>query len=122
MFFAIAKYRKLQSKNILQQTEEVADTDNTGLNYALCDYVWAELPNTPLPGAAEYADPKNKVEVVRRIEMIVNVEAPILRDTLIIKLLTSFGINKSTISLDATEKALKAASIKNTKLKGTVFY
>jgi hypothetical protein len=35
--------------------------------------------------------------------------------------MASFGVNKSTAVLDATEKALKAVKIKTTKQKGIIF-
>jgi len=53
--------------------------------------------------------------------MIVETEAPILKEVLIRKLMNSFGVNKSQAVMEATEKAIKAAKIKTTKLKGIVF-
>ena len=83
-------------------------------------YVFAELPEDKM-SSADYISAANKDVICKRAVDIVNTEAPILRDVLIRKLMASFGVNKSTAVLDATEKALKAAKIKSTKQKGIVF-
>ncbi|MBP3879312.1 MAG: hypothetical protein J6D46_03250, partial [Lachnospiraceae bacterium] len=83
-------------------------------------YRFADLPVEKL-SAAEYTAAANKAEIGRRAITILETEAPILKDALIRRLTASFGVNKSTAVLEATEKALKAARIKTTKQKGIVF-
>ena len=70
---------------------------------------------------AEYTSAASKAVISKRAVEIVEAEAPILKDVLIRKLMTSFGVNKSASVLEATEKAFKAAKIKCTKQKGIVF-
>ncbi len=84
-------------------------------------YTFAVLPEDKLT-LTEYTAAGNRAEIGRRAMAIVEAEAPILKDVLIRKLLTSFGVNRSAAVLDATEKALKAVKIKSTKQKGNVFY
>lgn len=104
--------------------EGAADEENSEQNLAPAitpvPYIFAELPEDKL-SAADYIAATNKAEIGKRAIAIVEAEAPILRDVLIRKLMTSFGVNKSSAVLDATEKALKAVKIKSTKQKGIVF-
>ena len=83
-------------------------------------YVFAELPKDIL-SAGDYIAADNKAEIGKRALEIVEAEAPILREVLIRRLMSSFGVNKSSAVLEATEKALKAVKIKSTKQKGIVF-
>ena len=83
-------------------------------------YVFAELPEGKM-SAADYAAAENRDEICRRANAILEAEAPILRDVLIRKLMSSFGVGKGAAALEATEKAIKAAKIKSTKQKGIVF-
>lgn len=77
----------------------------------------SESETTP----AEYVLSGNKEEIGRRALQLVDVEAPILRDELIRRVIASFGINRSPAVIEATEKALKAVKIKTSKQKGVVF-
>ncbi len=82
-------------------------------------YTPVDFPVTPI-GWAEYCLPSQKAEIARRASMIVENEGVILRDKLMEKLRTSFGVKASDKVTDATEKALKAAKIKTTKVKGVL--
>lgn len=83
-------------------------------------YVFAELPELKL-SAEQYVSAGNKDEIRRRAEEIIRVEAPILRDTLIKRILSSCGTSKTNGTIEATEKAIKAAKARNVKYKGVVF-
>lgn len=83
-------------------------------------YVYADLPETKM-SAEEYAAPENKEEIIRRIGLILQAEAPILKEVLIRRLHASFGISKGAAALAATEKAIKSAGVKAKKYKGIVF-
>lgn len=69
----------------------------------------------------EYISTGRKQEIGQRALEIAQAEAPILKDILIRKVMTSFGINKSNSALEATEKAIKSVKIKSQKQKGMVF-
>lgn len=83
-------------------------------------YIYADLPVTEM-NPADYAASGNRAEVQKRVSMIIETEAPILKETLIKRLLASFGVSKSATTLEATEKALKAVKVKNSRMKGIVF-
>ncbi|MBP3871523.1 MAG: DUF4011 domain-containing protein [Faecalicoccus sp.] len=69
----------------------------------------------------EYISTSHRQEIGQRALEIAQAEAPILKDILIRKVMTSFGINKSNSALEATEKAIKSVKIKSQKQKGMVF-
>ena len=83
-------------------------------------YTVASFPEEKM-SSSDYIAAGNKDVIGERALAIVQTEAPILRESLIRKVMSSFGVNKSAAVLDATEKALKAAKIKSTKRKGIVF-
>lgn len=91
-----------------------------GSGIKVVDYQFAELPQTQST-PAEFASSRNRQELIRRTELLLNTEAPIQKDALIRKLVASFGVTKQSLTVDATEKALKAIKAKNTKMKGNVF-
>ena len=98
----------------------LADERFTG-DFRPMEYVNADLPQTPL-ASEDYAAPTNRKVMARRADMIIEAEAPIHKDVLIWKLMNSFGIKRSTVAtVEATEKALRAANVKNVKQKGIVF-
>ncbi len=88
--------------------------------FAPIEYMDATLPESSL-SQQEYAASNNKKEIADRILTVVAAEAPILKETLFRKVWASFGIQKTTTAIEATEKALKAAKVKTTKQKGIVF-
>ena len=94
--------------------------ENMTGNIEVVPYEFASLPQTKMT-PAEFASPANRQELIRRVEMLLAAEAPIQKDRLIRLLVASFGVTKSSITVDATEKALKAVKAKNTKLQGNVF-
>ncbi|WP_253288051.1 DUF3320 domain-containing protein [Anaerostipes sp. MSJ-23] len=71
----------------------------------------------------EYVQSKNKKRITEKIQQIVDIEAPVSYDTLVKKTLRSFNIARSSPkTLEATEKALKAACTKMNKQQGVKFY
>ena len=71
----------------------------------------------------EYVQSKNKKRITEKIQQIVDIEAPVSYDTLVKKTLRSFNIARSSPkTLEATEKALKAARTKMNKQQGVKFY
>lgn len=71
----------------------------------------------------EYVQSKNKKRITEKIQQIVDTEAPVSYDTLVKKTLRSFNIARSSPkTLEATEKALKAACTKMNKQQGVKFY
>ena len=85
------------------------------------EYVAAEIPSRTVATVAEFAATSKKNEIAAVINEIVAVEAPILKDTLMRKVFSVFGVNKTNVTAEAFEKALKVANTKNAKLKGIVF-
>lgn len=83
-------------------------------------YTSAEYPTTSL-GWQEYCLPANKGEIMKRAHLIVQGEKVIEKEKLIEKLRLSFGVRNSEIVTDATEKAIKAAKIQISKIKGVVY-
>lgn len=81
-------------------------------------YVYTDYPVTNV-GWQDYCQPSNKAEIIRRAVLIVEGEGVIERRRLVEKLRYSFGVVKNSEQVtDATEKALKAAKIKTTKVRG----
>ncbi len=80
-------------------------------------YVWTDYPVTQV-GWQEYCQPSNKAEIAQRAVLIVEGEGVIERDLLIAKLYFSFGVRSVDKVAEATEKALRFAKIKTTKVKG----
>lgn len=83
-------------------------------------YVYAELPDMKI-SSADYVAAANKANIGNNAIAIVQAEGPILKDVLIRRTMASFGVSKSVATLEATEKAFKAAKIKSTKQKGIIF-
>lgn len=104
------------------KVSDIPEQSETETGDVICPvpYVFAELPEGKM-SAADYAAAENRDEICRRANAILEAEAPILRDVLIRKLMSSFGVGKGAAALEATEKAIKAAKIKSTKQKGIVF-
>ncbi len=80
-------------------------------------YVPTKCPESQV-GWEDYIKPSNKAEIMRRAVIIVEGEGVIERDKLIDWLRNSFWIKRPENVLEATEKALKSAKIKTTKVKG----
>ncbi len=80
-------------------------------------YIPTVCPDTAI-GWMEYCKPSNKDEIMRRAILIVEGEKVIERDLLLEKVRSSFGVKNSEKVAEATEKAVKAAKIKTTKVKG----
>ncbi len=84
-------------------------------------YTGTEIAPTPV-GWQDYCLPSNKAEIARRAVMIVEGEKVIEKEKLIEKLRLSFGVRTGNEKVvEATEKALKAAKIKTTKIKGILY-
>ena len=84
------------------------------------DYVEANLPVTNV-SQSEFAAVSNKKEISNRILAVLEVEAPILKESLFRRIWTSFNIQKTTAAIEATEKAMKAAKVKTSRQKGIVY-
>ena len=100
-----------------ESTEKSDSVESAAPLYQGAVYVPAEYPVTPI-GWAEYCLPSKKTEIAERAVLIAECEKVIQRDKLIETLRTSFGVKASDKVLEATEKALKAAKIKTTKIRG----
>lgn len=103
-----------------EATDDEEQTPEEQEGIIVIDYEFCDLPSTPID-SAEYASRQNRDEIIRRAELLVQKEGPILRDALVRRLMSSFGISKSKAAMDATDKALRIANVKNAKLKGVVF-
>ena len=88
--------------------------------WELKEYETADVPVTPI-SSAEFSAAGNKNSIAERIIVIVNAEAPILKENLMRKVFASYGVTKSKATEEAFEKALKASKVKSTKAKGAVF-
>lgn len=105
------------------ENESAIPSKNTiteAVEYCLEPYQSVSLPVTYM-SPDEFSAPSNKAEVAKRILEIAETEAPILKSTLCVEVFNTFGVNKSAATMEAFEKALKAAKIKSTKQKGSVF-
>lgn len=108
-----------------EPTEPVIETpaapENTGSgaegSYQGRPYFEIDIPSESL-GWQEYCLPANKAEIARRAVLITEGEGVIERELLAAKLRNSFGVKNSERVTEATEKALKSAKIKTTKVKG----
>lgn len=115
---AVTVEPKVEEKNTVAETKSNIVVVESG---EPVDYVSAEIQERPVATVAEFAATSKKNEIVAVINEIVTVEAPILKDTLMRKVFSVFGVNKTNVTAEAFEKALKAADTKNAKLKGIVF-
>ncbi len=83
-------------------------------------YVKASIEMTPI-SSAEFAKPENKAAIAERIRIIVDTEAPILKEEVIREVFASYNVAKGKAAEEAFEKAFKAAKVKVTKTKGILF-
>lgn len=90
-----------------------------GRRYSLADWTPADVQVQPLDPAA-FADPASKAVIGDAACAIVRDEGPILKDVLIKRLLASFGVTKSAAATAAADKAIRAAGITTSRLKGTL--
>ena len=108
-------------KSISGKTASVTTSKTEGLSVIEpVPYVYADLPEMKM-SSADYISADNKALIAELALKVLGAEAPILKESLMRKVMSSFGVSKSASVLDATEKALKAAKIKTTKQKGVVF-
>lgn len=84
------------------------------------DYVMSELPYTPM-SQAEFCSNVKRDEIVERITLVLNAEAPIRKEILLRRVLASYNINRTESSFAVFEKAYRAAKVTTTKQNGTVF-
>lgn len=83
-------------------------------------YRTAEVSAVPM-NAAEFSLTASKTAIVQVIEAITAVEAPIRKETLMRRVFSAFGTSKTSGTIEAFEKALKAANTRNSKVKGVIF-
>jgi len=105
-----------------EPVQEAADGDPRFVgDYRPIEYVYAEIPTTPIE-TEDYVAPTNRKEIIRRAEIIAKAEAPIYYSTLMWRTWATFGVKRQTNAVtEATEKALRAANIRNVKTKGVIF-
>ena len=109
-----AKSENPQINNLMTQHEH--------LEYKVEDYVSADVEITPI-STADYILKDSIKLIAERIQIIIDMEAPINHDQLVKKVLRSFDIGRSsTQTIEATEKALKTVVLKSNKQAGTKFY
>lgn len=100
--------------------ENMADAAVQNTDAKPVDYVEADLPVTKM-SQSDFAAASNKKEISNRILAVLAVEAPILKDNLLRRIWTSFGILKTNAAIEATEKAMKAARVKTSRQKGIIY-
>ncbi len=83
-------------------------------------YVKANIEMTPI-SSAEFAKPENKAAISERIRLVVEAEAPILKEEVFRRVFASYNIAKGKATEEAYEKAFKAAKVKVTRIKGMPF-
>ena len=85
-------------------------------------YISADLIMTDI-STDEYVQSKNKKMITEKIQQIIDTEAPVSYDTLVKKTLRAFNIARSSPkTLEATQKALKAANTQMNKQQRVKFY
>lgn len=89
-------------------------------DYQPTAYVTVQVPSVTM-STTDFTSSRNRAEIQKIADLIVQSEAPILKESLTKRILSSFGVGKNASTLEAVEKALKAARIKNSKYKGVVF-
>lgn len=109
-----------------QEVPESADrqdapSENNGdMVYQYQDYISAELSEDKIT-SAEYAATKNNKLIQEKLLKILHAEAPIQKEQLVRRVLKSFSVSRTNAVTEATEKALKAVKVKNTKQNGVVY-
>ena len=102
--------------NLTKQNQDVESL------YHKESYISADLIMTDI-STDEYVQSKNKKMITEKIQQIIDTEAPVSYDTLVKKTLRAFNIARSSHkTLEATQKALKAANTKMNKQQGIKFY
>ena len=102
--------------NLTKQNQDVESL------YHKESYISADLIMTDI-STEEYVQSKNKKMITEKIQQIIDTEAPVSYDTLVKKTLRAFNIARSSPkTLEATQKALKAANTKMNKQQGIKFY
>lgn len=90
--------------------------------YRIEEYVSADVEITDL-SAADYVKKENLPVISRRLQQIIDTEAPVTYDRLMKKTLRSFHIARSSAqTLEATDRALKKTSSRVNKQSGVKFY
>lgn len=91
------------------------------LEYRAEEYIFADLEVTDLP-TADYVKKESQTLIADRMQRIVDAEAPITYERLVKKTLRAFNIARSSAqTLEATDKALKRASVRVNKQAGVKF-
>ena len=116
---------KAQMDNVISDlTETDQNTDDTPeakpVQILQIPYTFAELPDEKV-SSEEYIAQEFRPRIAERAAQIIEAEAPILRDVLLRRIWSSYGVNKSNSVVEATEKALKQMKIKTVKQKGIIF-
>ncbi len=110
------------SENVVDQHSASGQKTKTTVPEVIApvEYSIADIPVTSV-SSAEFAANSNKNSIADRIIAVVNVEAPILKDALMRRIFTSYGVQKSGATAEAFDKALRASKVKTTRQKGSVY-
>ena len=118
----IIKYSTEQDHVVKSNMNLIKQKQDVNSLYRKEPYVPADVTVEDI-STDEYVQSKNKKRITEKIQQIVDTEAPVSYDTLVKKTLRSFNIARSSLkTLEATEKALKAACTKMNKQQGVKFY
>ncbi len=99
-------------------TDEPQQAPDVRIPYQLAEYRRARPEAEPMEMAA-FLSAANREKIGRAAAVIADEEGPILRDALYRRVLDTFGVSKTNDALAAVDKAVKAAKVKTTRLKGT---
>ncbi len=112
----VARYAdaiSIQDTMISEKTEKI---------YSCEDYISASIPVTKM-STSDYVLKSSLNLILEHAQAIIDIEAPISYERLVKKILRSFDISRASVQTsEATDKALKKANAKSTKLNGVKFY
>ena len=111
---------RFKGKELTAAHQDAPSEENKDFVYQYQDYIAAELSEDKMT-PAEYASTKNSKLIQDKLLKILYSEAPIQKEQLIRRVLKSFGLSRTNPVIEATEKALKAVKVKNTKQNGVVY-
>lgn len=100
----------------------ISQIDQEDLKYRVVDYIFADTEVTDM-STIDYVKKENLTQITKKMQQIIDAEAPITYDRLMKKTLRAFNIARSsTQTLEATDKALKKTVSKMNKQAGIKVY
>jgi len=114
--FQKAEQGETTEQEAQETTPETPETAPAA-EWTLTDYEAAVLEETKI-SASELASPDYRTELCTRITALLEVEAPILKDVLIRRVIASCGTVRNAATTEAVEKAIKFLKVKTAKQKG----